>query len=480
MAGSSRRRVLQATPGLLAAALRPGLAATPASAPPASTTSAASAVAAEPARPGLQQAGPLGPLLAHRLEHEGVALAALRRLDGRVEQGAARRGGAPPEPGSVFELGSITKTFTALLLADAVVRGELALDGAVESVLPEGLKLRDREDRPLRWRDLATHRSGLPRLPGNLAGLQAADPYAGYGWREMSAFLRGWRADRPRDAQFEYSNLGYGLLGQALGFRAGRGYPELLRERVLLPLGLEAEVGFEAALRARRLPGHDAAGRPVPPWHFEPAMAGAGALLGSPSGLRRYGEAAVGAFEHSLQAAFALCLQRQAEGPSAGQAIGLAWLLAPLAGRTLFNHDGATFGFSTSLWLDPARGAMAGVLANAAVGVADLALHLLAPEVPARDFAERAQPAQALPPEALAVLAGVYAFSPEFKLRLRVDGARLLARATGQGEFELFARAPRRFFARVTPLEIVFDGEAGPAPGLTLLQGGARMRATRE
>ena len=113
------------------------------------------------------EASALQKLLDARLQDDGVALAAGRLSGGKTEFAGASKTGPRPGADSVFEIGSITKTFTALLLADAVVRGELKLDDAVEAALPEGLRLRDSQGQPLRWVDLATHRSGLPRLASN-------------------------------------------------------------------------------------------------------------------------------------------------------------------------------------------------------------------------------------------------------------------------------------------------------------------------
>jgi CubicO group peptidase (beta-lactamase class C family) len=191
--------------------------------------------------------------------------------------------------------------------------------------------------------------------------------------------------------------------------------------------------------------------------------------------LLRYADAAIGGYEHPLRDAFALCLQRRADGPGPINPIGLAWLLAPLNGRTVFNHDGGTGGFSSSLWLDPSRGRATVVLANAQVPVNDLALHLLDGSAPLRDLSATRQSSVTLTAAQLQPLAGVYALNPQFKLTLRADGPRLFAQATGQGEFELFAKSPRRFFAKVAPLELEFDTDA-----LTLFQGGATSRFVRE
>ncbi|MCE4555888.1 beta-lactamase family protein [Pelomonas cellulosilytica] len=416
----------------------------------------------------------LQPLLDARLKQDGVALAAGRLDAGQARFAGAAKVGPPPDADSPFEIGSITKTFTALLLADAVVRRELALTDAVEAALPDGLRLRDSVDQPIRWVDLATHRSGLPRVASNMRPANAGDPYADYDWAALRLFLKGWQPQVPRDSRFEYSNLGFGLLGHALALRQGTDYATLLTRRVLQPLRLEGHIGFA---RPALLQGHDAQGMPVPAWHFQSAAAGAGALHGSARGLLRYAEVAMGRDNGPLREAFDRCLRRHADGAAPINPIGLAWLLAPLNGRTLFNHDGGTGGFSSSLWLDPSRGRAAVVLANAQVPVGDLALHLLDRSVPLRYPAVVQQAVIELPADQLRPLAGSYALNPQFKLSVRADGARLFAQATGQGEFELFAKSLRRFFAKVTPLEIEFDSDAR---ALTLFQGGNTLRFVRD
>jgi hypothetical protein len=224
----------------------------------------------------------------------------------------------------------------------------------------------------------------------------------------------------------------------------------------------------------------------TPAWHFQ-ALAGAGAVRATAAELARYGQAALGGFEHPLRAAFDLALQVHSElGPAPNARMGLGWMLVP--DQKLATHDGGTYGFSSSLWLHlgERRGALA--LANAMVGVNDLARHLLDPSRPLRDIAAekqaqaaaQQQAALTLAPEALAPLAGVYALNPRFKLTVRAHAGELFAQATGQGEFALFAKSPRVFFARVTPLEIEFEGADGPAPALVLRQGGQVLRFTKE
>lgn len=420
-------------------------------------------------------------LLAARLAHRGMGLVAVE-VDGpalRVTAQGLHRAGTPLAPDALFETGSITKTFTALLLADAVVGKRLTLDGAVEDVLG-GMKLRDAAGEPLRWVDLATHRSGLPRLPGNLVPKKPDDPYATYRDADLMAFLADWKPAVPRNTRHEYSNLGYALLGQALARAARTSYAELLSARVLRPLGLtDAWLALPAAQAGRLADGHDGDKRPASHWHFD-AVAPAGALLMSGATLGRYAQAALGTFDHPLREAFALCLREHAPGATPMNPSGLAWLRAPLNGRVVMNHDGGTFGFASSLWLDPSRQRAAALLSNAQVDVSDLALHLLDRSVPPKDFASTQQAAIAVDAAQLAPLAGSYAVSPQFKLTVSVRDGQLWAQATGQGAFPLFAKSPRRFFARVTPLEIEFDGASGAPGRLTLFQGGNTVPFVRE
>lgn len=470
-----QQRVAQEGVGLVAVLVQPPSAPNPAPA----VAAVASGAAVPPARTHEH-----APAHAHG---QGWQLAAA---------GARAAGSADaPDGDTRFEWGSITKTFTALLLADAVQRGDLALHDAVEDVWPAGTRLRDNAGDVIRWVDLATHRSGLPRLPPNMRPARVADPYADYDAAALQAFMADWRPERSRSSRFEYSNLGFGLMGYALGLRHGRGYAAALAERVLQPLGLG---GVRLRVPGTVVPavaqGHDSAGQPVPPWHFG-ALAGAGALVGSARELGRYAQAALGLVDTPLAPAFRLALTPHAEGPSGpsgstGQAVavGLGWLLATQAGRPWAQHEGATHGFSSALVLDLQQRRAAAVLANAAVPVADLAVHLLEPAAPLRNpAAERAaaqaaqqQAALALPLPQLQALAGVYALNPQFKLTLRVRDGRLWAQATGQGAFELFARQPRQFFARVTPLDVHFDGDEGVPAALWLLQAGQRLRFVRE
>jgi len=248
---------------------------------------------------------------------------------------------------------------------------------------------------------------------------------------------------------------------------------------VLGPLGMTRSVlSLPGRAISGLVDGHDAEKRRVAHWHFD-VLAGAGALVMPAADLARYAEAALRPDDTPLGEAFRLAQRRHAAGGSEINPMGLGWVRAPLNGRILLNHDGGTAGFSSSLWLDPERGRAVALLANALVEVTDLALHLLDESVRAKDLSLMRQAAVPLSAAQLAPLVGVYAIRPAFKVTISVRDGQLWAQATGQSAFELFAKSPLRFFARITPLEIEFAA-GSPPPAFTLYQGGMAQRFVRE
>ena len=116
---------------------------------------------------------------------------------------------------TVFEIGSATKVFTSLLLADMVTRGEVRLSDPVSRYMPAGVRIPERGGRSITLEDLATHRSGLPRMPMNFFTPNQTDPYRAYSTKDLYRFLAWYPLPRDIGTEYEYSNLGAGLLGHA-------------------------------------------------------------------------------------------------------------------------------------------------------------------------------------------------------------------------------------------------------------------------
>ncbi|WP_165821054.1 serine hydrolase domain-containing protein [Nocardioides gansuensis] len=284
--------------------------------------------------------------------------------------GIHRAGRHEVPPGALWQIGSVTKVFTALVLARAVVRGDVTLETPVAALLP-GLEARA----PITLGQLATHTAGLPRVPGSVwrhALTRDADPYAGIDAGRLraavgSARLRG--AGRPR-----YSNLGFGLLGHALAAAAGTAYGDLVHAEVCEPLGLADTTTTPPA--SRTLTGHTRRGRArARAWGFD-AMAGCGALWSSIEDMQRFAAHVVDPPEGELGEAMRLAATPVVE--TAGVGHGLGWLVlrrGPAAG-CLF-HNGGTYGFRSALVADPATGRAAVALAATDRSVDGLAFRAL-------------------------------------------------------------------------------------------------------
>ncbi len=406
----------------------------------------------------------------------------------------------PITPDTLFEVGSITKTFTALLLADMVIKGEVKLDDPVEKWLPDGLKaglrglkLRDHAGSPIQLVDLATHRSGLPRIPDNMPNGTRADPYVDYRETELLAYLKSrevlmetdaGKTTKKRDQAYAYSNLGFGLLGYVLARAADMSYAELLQKRVLTPLGLTSTYldiprGELARFSNPHYVDRDATLKRNRHWRFD-VIAPAGALIMSTRDMGRYAQAASGAIDTPLKAAFALAQKKYGDGLSPKNPQGLAWILAPLNSRTVVNHDGMTGGFTSSLWVDPERKSAVAVLSNSNVPVIDIDLHLIEPSIPLKNLATMRTTTIPVDAKIMAQYVGTYRLQPNFDVTIRLRDGKLFAQATGQGEFELFGKSDTTFFARITPLEIVFeDVKDGKAMRFQITQGGTTRAAPR-
>jgi len=271
-------------------------------------------------------------------------------------------GGGRPGGGSFFEIGSVTKVFTATLLADMVRANLVKLDDPVQTLLPMDVRLTEPKMTLLH---LATHTSGLPRLPGNLgrSAKNPENPYAHYGEPELFAFLNGHKLERGWFGRYRYSNLGVGLLGHLLARKLGLSYEQAICQRICAPLDLQDTVITLAdAQRARLMPPRTAGGAAATNWDFQ-ALAGAGALRSTPDDLLRFLAANLGYTEQPLKLALQDCHYSHLK--DFGQEVGLCWHLYPFANNK-WNvwHNGATGGYQSYVGFEKERSVAVAVLVN--------------------------------------------------------------------------------------------------------------------
>ncbi len=302
-------------------------------------------------------------LLAQRMEHNGVGVV-VGVIDQNGRQIVAHgRSGAPDDRpldgATVFQLGSVTKPITSLLLADMVTRGEVDLDDAASVYLPDGVSL-PRRGRPITLRDLSTHMSGLPSMPTNFDINARPDPIEGYTVDDLWAFLSAYELEREPGTEYEYSNLGVSLMGRLLARSRDTDYEALVTERVLAPLGMSStSITLSEDQVARLARGHGPYLTPVTTWEMATLQA-SGSLRSTAEDMLNLIGAYLGYSETPLRAA--MDLQLVAGGPRNGQEQALGWGLQE---NGTVRHSGGKAGYRSGVAFNPKTGIGAVVLANA-------------------------------------------------------------------------------------------------------------------
>lgn len=255
------------------------------------------------------------------------------------------------KPDSLFEIGSITKTFTGLLLAQMAVQGKLDLRDPVRDLLPPRISAAP-TGVEITLLDLATHHSGLPRMPDNAGPGDQRETYTNYRSSDLFDFIKRHGLAKPINTDFLYSNLGFAVLGAALTNRAHSGYPELLHREITGPLGMkDTVISLSPEQLGRLMQGHGGQRLPTPRWDLE-AFASAGGIRSTAGDMLTYLEAQLHPERTSLRRALTLS-QRFRNYVSGDVRIALAWMYDADTG--IYEHGGATGGFSSFACFDPHR-----------------------------------------------------------------------------------------------------------------------------
>jgi D-alanyl-D-alanine-carboxypeptidase/D-alanyl-D-alanine-endopeptidase len=264
----------------------------------------------------------------------------------------------PPDADTLFEIGSITKTFTALSLAIMAERGEIKLDDPLSRFLPKSVRVPDYKGRQITLVDLASHTSGLPCIPGALAFLFKDDPYASYSNEMMYRFLNGYKLPRSPGAQYEYSNMGMGLVGLALSRRLGTSYEDMVRSLVWKPLGMtDTAIKLSKDQRSRFAPGYALQSnlgrvelaRPSSPWTFQECFVGAGGIRSTANDMVKYLRANMGLGPNAAALPFDT-IQKAKRDIGDEMWIGLGWHGLKLnAKESLIWHNGETGGYHSTI-----------------------------------------------------------------------------------------------------------------------------------
>jgi D-alanyl-D-alanine-carboxypeptidase/D-alanyl-D-alanine-endopeptidase len=438
-------------------------------------------------------------ILVRRIDHQkqtvGIVVGVIEPNGRRVVAYGNLANGDPRtlDGDTIFEIGSITKVFTSLALADMVNREEVTLDDPAAKYLPENVRMPERGGRSITLLDLSTHTSGLPRIPSNMKPKDLGNPYADYTVDDLYQFLSSYTLPRDPGSEFEYSNLGGGLLGHLLAYRAGTDYESLIGTRITQPLSMpDTGITLSSSMKRRMATGHNGMLAPAANWDL-PTLAGAGALRSSANDMLTFLEAFLGYKESPLAPAMKAMLE--VRRPLGQSTIGLGWIIMSAHDREIAAHDGGTGGFRAWVGYDPKERIGVVVLSNAStpIGVFDIGIHLLDPEWPLANPEPPKQRTEIpIDPRLLDHYTGRYQVTPNLIFEVTRDGGRLFAQAFVQlphnppgdpiaaPKFELFAEDEKNFFARVADNQITFEtGPEGRATSLILHQAGRDMSAPR-
>lgn len=507
--------------------------------------------------------------------------------------GTKTAGGQPVNEHTIYEIGSISKTFTGILLAQAVLDGQVKTDDSAQKHLPSSVKLPTKDGKQITLGHLSDHTSALARMPSNFNPKDPANPYADYTVEQMYTFLNGYTLPREIGSKYEYSNLAQGLLGHILSLKAGTSYEALMLSKIANPLGMkETKITFDEKMKENLAMGYSQ-GVQVSNWDI-PTLAGAGAIRSSVHDMLIFLQANMGLKKSKVYPAMQLSHQVRHDKPGGSTRVGLGWHISKGAEGDIIWHNGGTGGYRTFAGFVQETGKGVVVLTNSDKGADDIGFHLLnsadklievkksalveirkqldaqgaeaawklyenLKKDPTNGFNEdefnttgytyleggntkaalalfkinvleypksanaydsygealmkdgqkeaaienykkslELNPGNTNATDMLAKMGvgegvkvfpveesvlesyvGVYELAPNFTITITRTGSKLFGQATGQGQFELFAKSATEFFLKIVEAQVTFSVKEGKVESMTLFQGGQVMPGKR-
>jgi CubicO group peptidase (beta-lactamase class C family) len=372
---------------------------------------------------------------------------------------------------TVFEIGSITKVFTGILLAEAVKRGEVKLEDPISKCLPKGIITPKYNGKEITLLNLIWHTSGLPFKPDNLNPRNPENPWADYTAERLYDFLGRYQLTREPPTEFdytkfEYSNLGVGLLGHILSLRANTSYENLVKTRILRPLVMnDTSITLTPKMKAHLATGYNADGDQTANWDA-PILEGGVALRSTAGDMAKFISANLGV--------------TSANGVALDEARKLTWNKGTIVGgklvhdkNNLLYHGGSTGGYISFIVIDTAQKKGVFVVSNSQDSVEDIGFHLIDNTFPPKTPAEHKKEI-ALGEAILEGYIGIYQL-PDLNLTFTItrEGGRLFLQQAGEARVRLFAEKETEFFLKVVEAAITFTkDENDKVNGLILHQKG--------
>jgi serine-type D-Ala-D-Ala carboxypeptidase/endopeptidase len=371
----------------------------------------------------------------------------------------------------LFEIGSITKVFTGLLLAQAVEKGDLSLDDSLGKLLAGTVNFQSSATAAISLRQLITHSACLPRsAPGQPESLDAADPYASLTRREMWDALSSFKLESPSPCAAAYSNFGLALVGELLSHHHSKPWADLVSERITTPLGMKDTVQVLGNKAPRFAQGYNNQAK-VAGWEFK-AMAGAGALRSTVSDMLIFSRAMMAGSAGPLGPAS----QRMREplGRFQTSQIGYALFIRGPQNKRSYMHDGLTGGYRAQWIISPStQEAVIALASNSHAPITRMQNLLMAGLYP-----PTAQPNNSAL-NTIGDYAGIYRVDKNTAVNFIVQNAKLYRRITGAGYRVLQPAGADTFVDADVGVQYVFQRNNGELVSLDYSQGGGGFKALK-
>ena len=293
----------------------------------------------------------------------------------------------------------------------------------------------------------------------------------------MYTFLSECALTRNIGEKYEYSNLGAGLLGHVLAFRARSDYETLVATRICKPLGMTStSIALTADMRKRLTQGHDENLVETKNWDL-PTLAGAGAIRSTVNDMVKFVEANMGKTKSLLDGAMTKQRATRSSAGSPELSIALGWHKLASFGEEVIWHNGATGGYHSFIGFDKKRGVGVVVLSNSTLDIDDIGRHLIDRRYPLKKIQSKTErKVVKIDSAILDIYVGEYELIPTFVISITKEGDRMMLQATGQQKVEIYPESEKEFFLKVVDAQITFvkDGK-GEVKELILHQGGANQ-----
>lgn len=383
---------------------------------------------------------------------------------------------APVDEHSVFEIGSVTKTFTGIILAEMVIKNEVTLEDPLQQYLPKGVTAPTRNGASIKLVNLANHTSSLPSSPGNFTPTNPSNPFADYTEKQLYDFLSSYTLSRDIGSRYEYSNYAVGLLGHVLATTRGVSYEQLMINVIAKPLDLKnTRITLTPEMKQNLALGYSG-GLQVENWDL-PTLAGAGAIRSTAEDMMRYLQANMGLIKSDLYPAMQLAHNNTRE-TGANPIVGLGWHIMASGSQQIVWHNGGTGGYKTFIGFVEGENKAVVVLSNSTVSVDDIGAHLLNPNAPLTVF-KPYELAKSVPVDAaiLEKYVGQYELAPGVIITITREDRQLKAQITGQPAQPIFAKTETEFFYKVVDAQLTFtpSKDSAATESVTLHQNGRNI-----